>query len=475
MTEDVGLAQLKPLEDTNGFFPGQLGEQFSKGGVSEIEEALKAEILSMEDFLRAEQSLERTPATLDEIEMAEIMATTRIEDHHDGTTFNYSLMETGREAQGGKGDENTETSLGRRKVGIQDPDAFKKKEEKKRAQYLALELAQHQARELERMYARLAEIEQEIEDLRADNARLEREIEDLRADNARLEQENAQLKLENAEIEELMGEVDDLNSSNPSARRTARANAENLLRMYGRSIDEFTKEDGSIDEDKYNQFLLDQLNQNNNQIEQNNNQIEQNNGQVEQRNDQVEQNNDKIEGLGEEAEDLTSKVNAVTSNNDISPRFSVTSRSTTDEAMSDVAYVDATFSSDNLETDGAFSSIQSEEVASLDAFDSFDSGDAFGSAETELASVDAFGNSDELNEDYAFSESEQIALNAFDADSSVGSFSGTDQDSESGITAHFASKVSPEDVTAEPAPEGNNLEQDRQMAFTGGSTTAFTA
>ncbi len=428
MTEDVGQAQLKSLEDTSGFFPGQLGDQFSKGGVSEIEELLKAEILSMEDFLRAEENLEKTPATFDEIEMADIMATTRVEDHHEGTTFNYSLMETGREAQGGKGDENTETSLGRRKVGIQDPDAFKKEQERKRTQYLTLDLAQQQSRELERLYARLAEIEQRINEI---------------------DQENAQLEQENAEIEELMDDVDDLNSSDPSVRRTARAKAESFVRLHGGNLDDFRKSDGTIDTERLNQFYLDQQNQNN---------------------DTIDANNDEKDDLIEEAGGIKVEVaeSRLNSGSPVSEALKLPSNSDVDDLISEAASLEASFDTDS----DAFSSTQTE-VASLDAFDSFDSGDAFGSTETELASNDAFGG-DDLNQDFAFSESEQVALQAFDTDNTLGSFSGTGEETASVISAHFASKVSPEDTTAEPASR-NDLDQDRQMAFTGGSTTAFTA
>lgn len=429
MTEDVGQAQLKPLEDTNGFFPGQLGHQFSKGGVSEIEELLNAEILSMEDFLRAEENLEKTPATLDEIEMADIMATTRTEDHHEGTTFNYSLMETGREAQGGKGDENTETGIGRRKVGIQDPDTFKKAQERKRTQYLALDLAQQQSRELERLYARLTAIEQRIDEI---------------------DKENAQLEQENIEIEELIDDADELNSSDPSVRRAARAKAENIVRLHGRNLDDFKKEDGTIDTERLNQFLLDQQNQNN---------------------DTIDANNDEKDDLIQQTDDIIQKLEqgALASNspNQLALTNSGTNGNTPE---SEIASLDADFDTNGSNT---FNSA-STEVASLEeTFGSFDSGDAFGSTETELASNDAFGN-DTSNQDFAFSESEQVALQAFDTDNTLGSFSGTGEETASVISAHFASKVSPEDATAEPTPS-NDLDQDRQMAFTGGSTTAFTA
>ncbi len=429
MTEDVGQAQLKPLEDTNGFFPGQLGHQFSKGGVSEIEELLNAEILSMEDFLRAEENLEKTPATLDEIEMADIMATTRTEDHHEGTTFNYSLMETGREAQGGKGDENTETGLGRRKVGIQDPDTFKKEQERKRTQYLTLDLAQQQSRELERLYTRLAEIQQRIDEI---------------------DQQNAELEQENAEIEELMDDVDDMNSSDPSTRRTARTKAESFVRLHGGDFDDFIKSDGTIDTERLNQFYLDQQNQNN---------------------DTIDANNDEKDDLIDEAGGIKVEVAEarLNSGSPVSEALKLPSQNNdVDDLVSEAASLEASFDTDN----DAFSSTQTE-VASLDAFDSFDSGDAFGSTETELASNDAFG-ADTSNQDFAFSESEQVALQAFDTDNTLGSFSGTGEETASVISAHFASKVSPEDATAEPTP-GNDLDQNRQMAFTGGSTTAFTA
>jgi len=429
VTEDVGQAQLKPLEDTNGFFPGQLGHQFSKGGVSEIEELLNAEILSMEDFLRAEENLEKTPATLEEIEMADIMATTRTEDHHEGTTFNYSLMETGREAQGGKGDENTETGLGRRKVGIQDPDTFKKAQERKRAQYLALDLAQQQSRELERLYARLTAIEQRIDEI---------------------DQQNAELEQENVEIEELMDELDDLNSSDPSTRRTARTKAESFVRLHGGDFNDFIKSDGTTDNQRLNQFYLDQQNKNNDTIDANN----------DEKDDLIQQTDDIIQKLEQGAR-------ASNSPNQLALTNSGTNGNTPE---SEIASLDADFDTSGSNT---FNSA-STEVASLEeTFGSFDSGDAFGSTETELASNDAFGN-DTSNQDFAFSESEQVALQAFDTDNTLGSFSGTGEETASVISAHFASKVSPEDATADPTPS-NDLDQDRQMAFTGGSTTAFTA
>lgn len=438
MTEDVGQAQLKQSEDTNGFFPGQLESQFSKGGVSEIEELLNAEVLSMEDFLRAERSLERTPATLDEIEMADVLATTHIEDGHDKETFNYSLKETGREQNGGAADENTETSLGRRKLGIQDPDAYKKKQEKKISQYRQLEVAMQQQLYLDNLYAELDQIRRDIERYKQEIERAEQNIEQL-----------------SAQIEQDEHLLEDLDSSDPSRKRSARANIDALARRTGIDTSNF-------DDDDRRRFQEQRIAD----------------AQAAREKEQESKRQSET-GLGnseEKLDDIIEEIRTIDPDGDGAIALSAPETGHRQFASADERGL------------SSFDSAESE-LASLNALDSFDGGDAFGSSDIEVANLNAFDSFDDdsdafdnldstPNTGFSFDESEQIALeDAFDSESATGSFSGSDANSV--ITAHFAAKVNPDQAAPDPDPEANDLDtQDKTLPTVVASTSsgnAFTA
>ncbi len=224
MAGNVGQAHLKNINEVIGFAPGQLSSEFANGGISEIEASPNGEVLSMEDFLKAEESLEHAPSSIREIEEVAVNAVAHLEQKLERTTFLYSQKETGREQNGGLSDDNTVTDIGRLKVGIQD-EAYRRKEEKKRNQYRVLDIAMQQASEMSRLQERMNQLLSEIN-------KLENEIDELKEDS----------KL----AEELIENIDDLNSDNSDVRTSARKKTRDYLANHNIDIDDFIREDGSI-------------------------------------------------------------------------------------------------------------------------------------------------------------------------------------------------------------------------------------
>ena len=241
VTDDVGYAQLKQIEETT-LYPGQLVEMFSTGGVSEIDDiSLATSIFSIEDVLRAEENLGREPATFEDLEFSNINFTAFLEGIHNLDTFFYSQRESAREQNGGLSDENTVTDIGRLKVGIQDPDAHnsKKAEERKRMQRLALDAAEQNSREMERLYEQILRLEEEI-------AQLEQDI----------EQANLRIEELDEEIRESQALIDDLNSDDPNRSRNARRAIDERARQLGVDISRWTDEDRL----RFEQQRIDELN-----------------------------------------------------------------------------------------------------------------------------------------------------------------------------------------------------------------------
>jgi len=407
---------------------------FAQGGVAEgvrdeIEHGFSAEILSLDDFMRAEQNLERTPVTLDEIELANVMATTFAEDDHEWHTFLYSQKETGREQNNGPGDENTETALGRRKVGIQDPDAFRKEQEKRRTSRLAVNIANEQQMYLERLNLQIEQLNRELEELYAKREELD-------------------------ELQESLGYINEQTARGRDARRKW----DEYLQRTGRgSLDQHTGRDGQIDADSLDDISDADIRDTDTKIEDT----------ERERDDLMEQYQNANNGArhhsafgtdtsGSADESFAAFDNAGSAfeskSNSLSGGFS--------EGPTNVAALDAELATFHEQMDGgsnaAFGS--SADVASDlahmgNAFDS-DTPDAFGAdQDIHLASMDsAFDEPSAF--DSAFNEPvefDQVAqMESFDAGSAFGSFSGSGEENTNVITDHFASKVAAVDEATQP-------------------------
>ena len=408
---------------------------FAQGGVAEgvrdeIEHGFSADILSLDDFMRAEQNLERTPITLDEIELANVMATTFAEDDHEWHTFLYSQKETGREQNNGPGDENTETALGRRKVGIQDPDAFRKEQEKRRTSRLAVNIANEQQMYLERLNIQIEQLNRELEELYAKREELD-------------------------ELQESLGYINEQTARGRDARRKW----DEYLQRTGRgSLDQHTGRDGQIDADS-----LDDISD-----------------------ADIRDTDTKIEDTERERDNLMEQYENASNGNSYRSSFDADNAAS---GGSSLAYLDSAgsaFESKNSSFSGGFSegptnvAATEAELAAIDSQMGGASSPAFGadsSTVSAFASMDsafdsgapeAFGGSDQdihlTSADSAFDEPaafdsafdepvefDQVAqMESFDAGSAFGSFSGSGEENTNVITDHFASKVAAIDETTQP-------------------------
>lgn len=407
---------------------------FAQGGVAEgvrdeIEHGFSAEILSLDDFLRAEQNLEKTPATLDEVNLASVMATTFAEDDHDWHTFLYSQKETGREQNNGPGDENTETALGRRKLGIQDPDAFSKEQEKRRTSRLAVSIANEQQMYLERLNLQIEQLNKELEELYAKRDELD-------------------------ELQESLGYINEQTARGRDARRKW----DDYLQRTGRgSLDQHTGRDGQIDADSLDDISDEDIRETDTKIEDT----------ERRREDLLEQYSNASNGERHhssfDTDNTASRDSGFAAMDNAGSAFESKSNSLSggfSEGPTNVAAVEAELAVLSGHMDGgsesAFSSSAdvTSELASMDNVFGSDAPDAFGADEDiHLASMDnAF---DEPSAFDAFDdepvEFDQVAqMESFDAGSAFGSFSGSGEENTNVITDHFASKVAAIDETAQP-------------------------
>ncbi len=377
-----------------GFAPGQLSGEFSNGGVSEIDNTQNGEVLSMEDFLKAEENLEHAPSSIHEIEEAAVTATTHLEQKLEQTTFLYSQKETSREQNGGTADENTVTDIGRLKVGIQDEAADRRKKEEKRNQYRALELAVQQAYDMEHLQAQLAKLLEE-------NQKLKDEIADLEKD------------LDTAK--ELMTNIDDLNSDDPDTRRTARKKASDYFAKHNIDFSKFKNKDGSIDIEAAREAIKHQHSEDEEQKNQKNVELAKNEAEITKIEDSLDGDNYKTVGSTYIAE------------ND-------------DNNVEDSAF-DEDNAFDNTE-DSAFDNVADN------AFD------------TAFDDIDLYGAD---NEQSAININQTAQLEEFDTGKTIGSFSGSGEETESVISAHFTAKADVNQPAAEVAPD---LQQNNQITPT---------
>ncbi|MGN7437892.1 MAG: hypothetical protein ACTHOO_04535 [Alcanivorax sp.] len=411
---------------------------FAQGGVAEgvrdeIEHGFSAEVLSMDDFIRAEQNLERTPATLDEIEIANVLATKFAEEEHDLHTFLYSQKETGREQNNGPGDANTETDLGRRKIGIQDPDAFRKEQERKRTSRRAMDIATEQQIYLARLNAQIEELNRQLEDLYAQKAELE-------------------------ELEESLGFINE-----DSARgREARRSWNDYLQRTGRgSLDQHKDKDGNVDVDRLDDYSGSDIRETDTQIEETETKRDGLMDAYEQETgvEHGSKGHDTALSHGSSAPEGTrfsGLDNGSTAFGDNNSGFSA--------RLSDETVASSTIESELSVLEGQIGGNgESAFLASADINPNIEN--AFGSdthQDMHLASMDSAFDHQEAD---AFSTGEPVEfdhiaqMESFDAGSAFGSFSGSGEENTNVITDHFAAKVAAVDdqplITLDNSLENN--------------------
>jgi len=384
---DVGHAHLKSIDEVMGFAPGQLSGEFANGGVSEIDNAQTGEVLSMKDFLKAEENLEHAPSSIHEIEEAAVTTTTLLEKELEHKTFQYSQKETGREQNGGVADENTVTEIGRLKVGIQD-EADRRKKEEKRNQYRALDLAIQQARDMEHLQAQMARLLEENQKLKDEIAELEKDL-DI--------------------AEELMANIDDLNSDDPDTRKAARQKTSDYLAKHNIDFSKFENKDGSIDTEAAREAIKHQ------------------------HSEDEEQKNQKDVELSKNEEEIK-KVES-----DINDHNNETKQST---------YIGN--NDDNNPEVSAFDNSENN------AFDNL----ADNAFDTAFDDIDLYGSS---NEQSAIEVNQTAQLEEFDTGKTIGSFSGSGEETPSVISAQFTAKA---DINQSAAEVNPDLQQNNQITPT---------
>ena len=389
-----------------GFAPGQLSGEFANGGVSEIDNAQTGEVLSMEDFLKAEENLEHAPSSIHEIEEAAVTATTLLEKELEHKTFQYSQKETGREQNGGVADENTVTEIGRLKVGIQD-EADRRKKEEKRNQYRALDLAIQQARDMEHLQAQMARLLEENQKLKDEIAELEKDL-DI--------------------AEELMANIDDLNSDDPDTRKAARQKTSDYLAKHNIDFSKFENKDGSIDTEAAREAIKHQHSEDEEQKNQKDVELAKNEEEIKEVVDDIENSNYKAE--------QSAYIAKNDDNNATDSSF--------DKLDSSFDKLDSAF--DNAE-DSAFDNVEDS------AFDNV----ADNAFDTAFDDIDLYGSN---NEQSKIEVNQTAQLEEFNTSNTVGSFSGSGEETASVISAQFAAKADINQPVAEVAPD---LQQNNQI------------
>jgi len=418
-----------------GFAPGQLSGEFANGGVSEIDNAQTGEVLSMEDFLKAEENLEHAPSSIHEIEEAAVTATTLLEKELEHKTFQYSQKETGREQNGGVADENTVTEIGRLKVGIQD-EADRRKKEEKRNQYRALDLAIQQARDMEHLQAQMARLLEENQKLKDEIAELEKDL-DI--------------------AEELMANIDDLNSDDPDTRKAARQKTSDYLAKHNIDFSKFENKDGSIDTEAAREAIKHQHSEDEEQKNQKDVELAKNEEEIKEVVDDIENSNYKAEQSAYIAKNDDN--NATDSSFDKLDSSFDKLDSSFDKLDSSFDKLDSSFDKldsafDNAE-DSAFDNAEDSAFDNVEdsAFDNV----ADNAFDTAFDDIDLYGSN---NEQSKIEVNQTAQLEEFNTSNTVGSFSGSGEETASVISAQFAAKADINQPVAEVAPD---LQQNNQI------------
>ncbi len=346
----MGHAQLKETHEVSNFISGQLGGEFSKVGFLN-DSGFKpdnGEVLSMEDFIKAEESLGHAPSSLHDIEDAALNATARLENEIEHKTFLYSQKETGREQNGGASDDNTVSAIGRLKVGIQDADSDRRKREEKRNQQAYLALAREQMD-----YA---------DQLQAEMNRLLEEINQLKEEIKALEEDSDIAK-------DLMENIDDLNSEDPDTRKSAISKTKAYLAKHNIDIDDFKEKDGSYDTKAIHDAIDHQHSENEKQITD--------------KTDIIEAKEHKLSEINIEMDNITNSIDQKQTPPLEGDADILTAQSSVYNELLDDNIVDNAF--DDIAADGAFdtvfgdielavtntqqSEINSDQIAQLETFD----------------------------------------------------------------------------------------------------------
>lgn len=229
----VGLAFKQQADQGHALQSGFLSHLFEQGGFDETQAnhpdgtLSKEDLLSLDAINHAEWNLGHLVETPHDLDRTHLDNVFHIDDHRNHKIIEYSRDDVHTEQKGASSDANLATAGGYLKKAIQDPDAHKDNERKKnkRNEYqLQMFINEH-----EKIARALAELEQKIEDQEQKIAKHNEHIQDIDNINSILE----------------AGDINDRSKDGQKRRQQI----EVVLQKQGLSLDDFRKQDGTIDQE----------------------------------------------------------------------------------------------------------------------------------------------------------------------------------------------------------------------------------
>lgn len=405
----MGLALAQSLEQReHGYESGFLRDTFSQGGVSEV---TTAEILSIEKFLRAEESLGHIPPeSINDINDMHV-------EHTDDVTHylfekklrGYNEDDIMSEQSGDlhKSDGDVVTAGGYMKTTVSTTGHEKNKEERHRRQMQQHLFALEQNE-------RLSELMAELEALKVELKKIEEQIAEV------------------DEVQQLLADGDLNDTTDIAAARRKRV--ESLLKKQGKSLSDYERADGTIDQERLQRDLDAQRDDLDRQRQQTIDAIEDNLRRTrELKNEQSQEvqtalNNGDSEKLNELAEDYSNAEARI--------------------AMAE--------QSDQFADRPAFALAGLSSQDDLPVTASNDSDWGFEDASPELDTNEAVASDNDWGDDWSFAsnDTEAVSTDTISGERSYGSFAAdADAQDNSVITGMFAQVSDPAAVAAQQQAE----------------------
>ncbi|PCI53718.1 MAG: hypothetical protein COB36_11850 [Alphaproteobacteria bacterium] len=186
-------------------------------------------VISIAHIFRAEDNLGHAIINPEDVRDAHIGHADNVIQHLFKTVKNYSIDDTQTEQNGGPSDADVTTAGGWLKQGMQDPDAHESKKIKKRMTS-DLRLINQQT-EQDTLTRQLAELDILIEESKERIEALEEHLSDIH------------------DIQEMLENNEDIDGSSPEARG-ARRKISKILSQHGKTLSDYTDENGVIDQQK---------------------------------------------------------------------------------------------------------------------------------------------------------------------------------------------------------------------------------
>ncbi len=430
----MGLALAQSLEQReHGYESGFLRDTFSQGGVSEV---TTAEILSIEKFLRAEESLGHIPP-----ESIHDLNNMHVEHTDDVTHYlfekklrGYNEDDIMSEQSGDlhKSDGDVVTAGGYMKTTVSTIGHEKNKEERHRRQMQMHLFALEQNERLSELMAEIEALKDQLKEIDAKIA-------------------------ETDEIQTLLADGDLNDTTDIAAARRKRV--ESLLKKQGKSLDDYKRADGSIDQERLRRDMADQRSDLDRQKIETQEQLDRKNQELQ----DLERGNLEQTRLAAEQGD-TAKLQELADGATGGRLLAHQALAETNPSLVNEAAFDASaFQNMQVTTVTAGAVASNDESMGLDDLAGFDlSEPAYD--DNQLSALDALGDSD-----FSFSEDNNTvafaaAPNTVDAtgERSYGSFAANaDEQSTSVITSMFA-QVSDPAATPQVTQPATTLQQDVQ-------------